>query len=58
MTLKTVYDPKPIPIRRFDWEAYDDDTFDMGSCIGYGTTEQEAIDNLMEMIDEETDANE
>ena len=45
--IKTNYDPKPIPDRRFDWSAVDDSTYDgPGSSIGYGATEQEAIDDL------------
>lgn len=43
----TTYDPKPIPDRRFDWSAIDDNTYDgHGCCIGYGATEQETIDDL------------
>lgn len=42
MNIKTIYDPKPIPIRGFDWTAYDDDTHDLGSIEGHGATEEEA----------------
>jgi hypothetical protein len=40
--LKTYYAPKPIPIRCFDWCAYDD-AYEPGKPIGYGATENEAI---------------
>jgi hypothetical protein len=34
----------PIPIRSYDWCAYDDNTYDgPGSIIGHGATEAEAI---------------
>lgn len=45
----TRYWAKPIPDRRFDWEAsYDgDEPKDNGSMdIGHGRTKQEAIDDL------------
>lgn len=52
MKIKTAYDPKPIPDRRFDWDAIDDDTYDgPGSPIGHGTTEQEAIRDLLEQLE-------
>jgi hypothetical protein len=41
----TRYDPKPIPDRRFDWTAVTDN-YDLGSPIGYGRTEAEAIADL------------
>ncbi len=51
MKILTHYDPKPIPLRGFDWCAvYDDDGGE--SYAGYGATEAEAIRNLM---DERTD---
>lgn len=49
MKIKTQHIAPPIPNRNFDWCAYDDDTYDGdGSRIGYGATEREAIDNLLE----------
>lgn len=43
----------PIPDRRFDWSAVHDEEYDgEGSPIGYGRTEKEAIDDLMEQLDE------
>lgn len=56
MNIKTHYDPKPIPIRSFDWSAIDDDTYDGHGCpVGYGASEQEAIDDLNEQLDMEAD---
>jgi hypothetical protein len=64
MKIKTAYYPPPIPIRNCDWCAYEDGTLDgdydyesgtYGSCggpQGWGTTEQEAIQNLLEQIEE------
>lgn len=48
----------PIPDRRFDWLAIDDDTYDGApdsgnrAEIGYGRTEEEAIADLLTTIDE------
>ena len=52
MNIVTRYDPPPIPVRRFDWSAIDDDTHDEGRPVGYGRTEQEAVEDLMEQIEE------
>jgi hypothetical protein len=47
----------PIPDRRFDWSAIDDDTYDGADdsrCpIGRGATEAEAITDLITQIAEE-----
>lgn len=53
MQIVTHYDPKPIPDRRFDWSAYDDRTYggEPGEPVGFGTTEQEAIEDLMGLVD-------
>jgi len=41
----------PIPIRDYDWSAVDDNTYDGHGCpIGWGRTEQAAIDDLVEQI--------
>ena len=50
MTIKTEYWPKPIPERKFDWLAWDDD-MDEESPIGYGLTEQQAITDLKIQLD-------
>lgn len=56
MNIRTTYDPKPIPVRQFDWTAVDDDTYDGAPdahCpIGSGTTEAEAIADLLLQIEE------
>ncbi len=56
MKIVTHYVYPPIPIRQFDWSAVDGDTYDgaEGShCpIGYGATEQAAIDDLLDQIND------
>ena len=42
---KAIY--PPIPDNNHDWEAYYED-WDIGDPIGYGKTEQEAINDLKE----------
>ena len=37
----------PIPVRAFDWSATFED-YEPGCPIGYGASEQDAIDDLME----------
>jgi hypothetical protein len=42
--IRTEHVYPPIPIRQFDWCAYDYDTYDgPGSILGHGATEQAAI---------------
>jgi hypothetical protein len=54
MKIKTEHVYPPIPIRSFDWSAIDDDTYDgPGSRMGWGATEQEAIKDLMDQLEEE-----
>lgn len=48
----------PIPIRQFDWMAYDDNTYDGApdaghQIVGSGATEAEAIRDFQEQWDEE-----
>lgn len=56
MKIRTTYEYPPIPIRCFDWSAIDDDTYDGAEdshCpIGRGATEQEAIDDLLQQIED------
>jgi hypothetical protein len=42
----------PIPITDFDYEATYEG-FDLGDPVGYGATEQEAIDSLLERESDE-----
>ncbi len=59
--IKTSFVHPPIPIRSFDWQAWDDNTYDcdcdedgfFSNCpLGHGATEQEAIDDLLQQIEE------
>lgn len=54
MKIKTYYDPPPIPLRNCDWVAIDDETYDgqPSDPIGHGATEQEAIADLLEQLEE------
>ena len=47
MIIKTAYCPTPLPVRDFDWSAVDDETYEAGSPIGYGATEEAAIRALI-----------
>ena len=57
-TVSTEYWPKPDPCRDFDWSAIDDNTYDGApdsstrNQIGYGRTEQDAIDDLIAQLEE------
>ena len=53
MRIKTHFDYPPIPVRDFDWSAIDDETYDGEGCpIGHGATEEAAIADLLEQIEE------
>lgn len=58
MNIKTHHVYPPIPIRDFDWSAYDADTYggEPGEPLGYGKTEQEAIADLMSQVEEKETA--
>ena len=60
MRIVTTFYYPPIPDRRFDWQAIDDDTHDgsPGSPIGYGATEREAIEDLILLLQIEVHATE
>jgi hypothetical protein len=58
--VRTTFEFPPIPVRDCDWSAVDDDTYDCDcdqdgfftNCpIGRGTTEQEAIDDLLDQME-------
>jgi hypothetical protein len=51
MKIKTEFVYPPIPVRAFDWQAYDDDTYDGSGPVGTGATEAEAIDDLKEQLE-------
>jgi len=42
----TSYDPKPIPLRKFDWIATRK-SYEPPMPVGYGSTEAEAIADLL-----------
>ena len=46
--IETSYDYAPIPIRSYDWSAYRAD-WDLGWPMGHGETEEEAINNLLDI---------
>lgn len=59
--VRTTFEHPPISVRAFDWSAVDDDTYDVdcdldgyfSTCpIGHGATEQDAIDDLLEQLEE------
>jgi len=51
LRIKTSRICPPISTRSFDWSAVDDSTYDgPGSPIGHGTTEGEAIGDLLEQL--------
>jgi hypothetical protein len=47
----TTFEYPPIPIRNYDWSAIRED-YDEGGLIGYGETEQEAIEDLKALENE------
>lgn len=56
MKIVAVFVDPPIPDRRFDWTAIDDDTYegaeDSRCPIGRGPTREAAIADLLEQIEE------
>lgn len=54
MTIKTKYDPPPIPTRNRDWSAWIEGWEEDGP-YGYGRTEDEAKADLQEWLDMEED---
>lgn len=61
MKIVTSFDYPPIPIRNMDWSAIDADTYDCDcaqdgfftNCpIGHGATEEEAIADLLQQIED------
>lgn len=54
ITVFTLYDPPPIPDRRFDFRAMWTD-YEMGDPIGYGRTEQEALSELAQILGAEVE---
>jgi hypothetical protein len=54
MKIRTDFVYPPIPLRTFDWCAVDDDTYegDSRDLIGWGATEQQAIDDLKQQMED------
>ena len=58
MKIRTLFVYPPIPDRRFDWQAVDEDTYDGAedsktrNQIGYGPTELDAVSDLLEQLSE------
>jgi hypothetical protein len=57
--ITTTYDPTPIPVRCFDWIAHftgdSEEPNDSGHgtmLVGWGTTEAEAVTNLIDAYEE------
>jgi hypothetical protein len=48
MKIITEFVYPPIPIRRYDWNAVREG-YDEGDPVGWGATEQEAINELLEL---------
>lgn len=53
LSIRTHHEFPPIPLRNFDWCAVDDSTYEPGHPIGWGPTEQAAIDDLLAEIEED-----
>lgn len=51
MRIVTHYVFPPIPVRTMDWSAVDDDTYDYDQPVGWGATEQEAIADLRDKLE-------
>ena len=50
--IETSFVYPPIPIRTCDWQATFDN-YEPGDPIGWGATEQEAIEDLLAQVDDE-----
>jgi hypothetical protein len=54
IVIKTEHAYPPIPIRSLDWCAWVDGTEDEDMIQGWGPTEQTAVSDLMERLEEAT----
>ena len=52
MNVKTFCVYPPIPIRDYDWVAWDDDKGEDSSPVGRGATEQEALNDFYAQLEE------
>lgn len=55
--IRTTHEFPPIPARKFDWIATDDSTYDGDGHhpMGFGATEQAAIEDLFELLDDDAE---
>ena len=51
MNIQTSFVYPPIPVRDFDWQAHVEG-YEPGDALGHGTTEAEAIANLLAVLGE------
>jgi hypothetical protein len=51
-TVATKFDNPPVPFRGWDWSAWIEEELDLGSMVGRGETEMDAITDLLEQMDE------
>jgi hypothetical protein len=49
MRVITIYDPAPIPDRRFDWTVIWDG-YEAGDPKAYGATREEALEDFKELM--------
>ncbi len=54
MKIVTTYWPKPVPERFTDWEATTED-YEPGMPIGFGATEEAAIEDLKQQMEMKND---
>lgn len=47
LNIRTHNEFPPIPDRLFDWSAVDDETYEPGCPIGWGSSERAAIQDLL-----------
>ena len=53
--IETTYNPLPIPNRKYDWVATMNG-YEPGDPIGYGQTENDAVEDLIEHCEKERKA--
>jgi hypothetical protein len=50
MIIRTSLQYPPIPVRDFDWQAYEPG-YEPGDALGHGATEEEAIAELLAALE-------
>ena len=51
MKIETELYMPPIPLRNYDWAAWDGETYEPGCPVGYGASKQEAIEDLLDQLE-------